>query len=50
MEYDRSNRASGDRALVRSCETVWPVVSPSDANWKAPYSARFHVGASAPGG
>ena len=29
---------------------VWPMVSPPDANWKAPYSARFHVGASAPGG
>ena len=28
---------------------VWPVVSPPDANWKAPYSARFHLGASAPG-
>lgn len=29
---------------------VWPIVSPPDAKWKAPYSARFHVGASAPGG
>jgi hypothetical protein len=25
-----------------------PMVSSSDANWKAPYSARFHIGASAP--
>jgi len=24
-------------------------VSPPDANWEAPYSARFHFGASAPG-
>jgi hypothetical protein len=29
---------------------LWLMVSPPDANWKAPYSARFHVGASAPGG
>ena len=28
----------------------WLMVSPPDAKWKAPYSARFHVGASAPGG
>jgi hypothetical protein len=28
----------------------WPAVSPPDANWEAPYSARFHLGASAPGG
>ncbi len=26
------------------------IVSPPDAKWKAPYSARFHSGASAPGG
>jgi hypothetical protein len=26
----------------------WLTVSPSDANWEAPYSARFHFGASAP--
>jgi hypothetical protein len=29
---------------------VWPVFSLPDANWEAPYSARFQVGASAPGG
>ena len=29
---------------------VWPVVSPPDAIWKDPYSARFHGGASVPGG
>ena len=29
---------------------LWLIASPPDANWKAPYSARFHVGASAPGG
>ena len=28
----------------------WLIVSPPDAKWKAPYSARFHSGASAPGG
>jgi hypothetical protein len=28
----------------------WRIVSPPDAKWKAPYSARFHFGASAPGG
>lgn len=28
----------------------WLMVSPPDANWEAPYSARFQVGASAPGG
>ncbi len=34
------------QSLIR----VWPIVSPPDAKWKAPYSARFHHGASAPGG
>ena len=34
----------------RNILMVWPIVSPPDANWKAPYSARFHVGASVPGG
>lgn len=29
---------------------VWSIVSPPDAKWKAPHSARFHLGASAPGG
>lgn len=50
MEYDGDARAPGERPRDRTNEMVWPVVSPPDANWKAPYSARFHVGASAPGG
>ncbi len=29
---------------------VWLIVNPPDAIWKAPYSARFQHGASAPGG
>ena len=50
MGYDRAARASGLRPRDGTNEMVWPVVSPPDANWKAPYSARFHLGASAPGG
>jgi hypothetical protein len=41
MAYDLSN--------TNTHSMGWPVVSPPDANWEAPYSARFHFGASAPG-
>ncbi len=37
-------------ARIDNAVAVWPMFSLSDANWEAPYSARFHVGASAPGG
>jgi hypothetical protein len=44
-------RKRAKRAIpTRRVATVWLIVSPPDAKWKAPYSARFHVGASAPGG
>ena len=41
-----------DRQAISARRVVpfWLIVSPPDAKWKAPYSARFHVGASAPGG
>jgi len=44
-----SVRPEGPKS-AREEKRVWPIVSPPDAKWKAPYSARFHVGASAPGG
>ena len=40
----------GEEERHKPAPWFWPMVSPPDANWKAPYSARFHVGASAPGG
>jgi hypothetical protein len=43
-------RAPGFEPQQASHVVVWPIVSPPDAKWKAPYSARFHDGASAPGG
>jgi hypothetical protein len=43
QRYDPSARNTNERRF-------WLMVSPSDANWEAPYSARFHLGASAPGG
>ena len=36
--------------MERTNDVVWLIVSPPDAKWKAPYSARFRFGASAPGG
>ena len=50
-----SSLVTGHRSLVSGhwllvTQKVWPVVSPPDAIWKAPYSARFHGGASVPGG
>jgi hypothetical protein len=47
-EQSRVVPETGDRRPAT--DEVWPVVSPPDAIWKAPYSARFHGGASVPGG
>jgi len=41
---------SHSRAREKRTNGSWHIVSPPDAKWKAPYSARFHFGASAPGG
>ena len=43
-------RISYDRRRTDNDRRFWLMVSPSDANREAPYSARFHFGASAPGG
>ncbi len=45
---ERKQLATGNWSL--GTQLVWSVVSPPDAIWKAPYSARFHGGASVPGG
>jgi hypothetical protein len=45
---ERGQLATGNWSL--ETQLVWSVVSPPDAIWKAPYSARFHGGASVPGG
>ena len=51
-----TRRATHPRIRIATCDLrlatqlVWSVVSPPDAIWKAPYSARFHGGASVPGG
>jgi hypothetical protein len=37
-------------AVSQMTNEVWLIVNPPDAIWKAPYSARFQHGASAPGG
>jgi len=45
-----SARISYDRRRTDNDRRFWLMVSPSDANREAPYSARFHFGASAPRG
>ena len=62
MEYEASRESrvashEPDQAVLLTAHSsqlnallVWLVVSPPDAIWKAPYSARFHGGASVPGG
>jgi hypothetical protein len=60
MEYEESHKSQvtshKQDTSLETCDLrlathqVWPVVSPPDAIWKAPYSARFHGGASVPGG
>jgi hypothetical protein len=52
MGSDVDTRSSDSRYRPREKPTTgfWRIVSPPDAKWKAPYSALFHFGASAPGG
>ena len=46
QSHNRNRNQNRDRDHSR----FWLMASPPDANWEAPYSARFHFGASAPRG